>query len=312
MNKNLFKIPLFQDHHMHFLSDGRAIFSEDGCDLIRKLISFGITTVKDMGHKSGLGLKIKGKPVMEEQEGFRIFSAGWALSKKGGYGGFLGKEVSGKKEIQKAIRELTASRVDFIKIINSGIVLFGETKLVSEGGFSREEWKVILEEAGLQGFPIICHANTDEAIRMAVDFGVSSIEHGFFISRETLYQMVEKGVSWTPTAGALLSLKTFLPAEEHIRLDRILDHHLEAIEQAASLGVRLQVGTDSGSKGILPGESFFKELQLLRRTGLRLEQILSAACQDQAEIEKGNYLLVHDNFIDEKNVRAVYLNGVKR
>jgi imidazolonepropionase-like amidohydrolase len=312
MNRNLFKIPPFQDHHMHFLSDGRAISSEEGFNLIRKLISIGITTVKDMGHKSGLGLKIKRKLIMEEQEGFRIFSAGWALSKKGGYGGFLGKEINGKKEIQKAVREISGSEADFIKIINSGIVLFGENKPVSDGGFSREEWKVIHEEGGLQGFPIICHANTDQAIRLAVDFGASTIEHGFFISRETLYQMVEKGVSWTPTAAALLSLKTFLPAEEHIRLDRILDHHLEAIEQAVSLGVRLQVGTDSGSKGILPGESFFKELQLFRRAGLSLEQIFSAACQDKAEIEKGNYLLVNDNFINEKNVRAVYLNGVKR
>ena len=236
----------------------------------------------------------------------KVRSAGLAIHKKGGYGGFLGKGVSGKKEIRAAIRSLTEAGADFLKILNSGIVSLREENPVSEGGFSGDEWKVIQEEAGVHGLPIRCHANTDRAIKQAVDFGVSAVEHGLFISEETLQVMAEQGVAWTPTAIALLSLKAFLPAEEQKQLDRIMDQHLKALDHAASLGVKLQLGTDSGSKGIRPGESFFKELQLFKKAGLTLEPILSAACLDREEIDRGNYLLVENNFIEMERVEAVF------
>lgn len=206
---------------------------------------------------------------------------------------------------------MAESGADFIKVINSGIVSLEDEKPVTEGGFSREEWKVIQEEAAVHDLPIRCHANSDQAIRQAVDFGVSSIEHGFFISRETLRVMAERGVTWTPTAIALMSIKTFLSLEEQNRVDRIVDRHLEAMHYAASIGVQLQVGTDSGSKGVRPGESFFKELQLFKKAGLTLDQILSAACLNQTEIEQGNYLLVKNNFIEMERVEAVFINGVQ-
>ena len=81
------------------------------------------------------------------------------------------------------------------------------------------------------------------------------------------------------------------------------------MQYAASIGVKLEVGTDSGSKGVRPGESFFKELRLFKKAGLSFEQILSAACLDQAEIEQGNYLLVENNFIETEKVEAVFIKG---
>ena len=143
-----------------------------------------------------------------------MHSAGFALFKKGTYGGFLGKGVSGKKEIQESIKALIEAGADFIKVINSGIISLRKEKSVTEGGFTKEEWEVIQEETGQQGIKIRCHANTDRAIRQAVTFGASSIEHGFFVRQETLHMMLERNVSWTPTVFALLSVKAFLPEED--------------------------------------------------------------------------------------------------
>ena len=206
----MIKIPPFQDAHIHFMVDGQPATPDDCQVLSGQFLSRGIMSIVDMGHKNGLGLKFKKVSDRKSPFPIRVLSAGWALYKKGGYGGFLGKGISGKEEIRSAVKTLAESGADFIKIINSGIVSLQEENQVTEGGFSGEEWKVIEEEAGLQGLPLRCHANSDRAIRQAVDFGVSSIEHGFFISRETLQVMAEKGVAWTPTAIALLSLKSFL------------------------------------------------------------------------------------------------------
>jgi hypothetical protein len=309
--KDFLFIPPFRDAHIHLMSDGHPSTLDDCPFLFAEYFSRGIVSLSDMGHKSGLGLEVKKIPDLYGLFPLRFHTAGWALHKKGGYGGFLGKGVSGKEEIRSAIQTLAASGADFIKITNSGIVSLQAEKPVTEGGFSGEEWKVIQEEAGVHGLPICCHANSDLAIRQAVDFGVSSVEHGFFLSKETLRAMSEKSIAWTPTAIALLRLKGFLSPEEQNQVDLIVDLHLSAINYAASIGVKLKVGTDSGSKGVRAGESFFKELQLFKKAGLSLEQIQSAACLDQAEIERGNYLLVENNFIEMEKVEAVFMNGVR-
>lgn len=307
----MIKIPPFKDAHVHLMIDGQRATPADVQALPCRFLDQGIISIMDMGHKNGLGLKFNKIQDLESPFPIRVLSAGWALQKQGGYGGFLGKGIFGEEEIKSAIKQLAEAGADFIKIINSGIVSLEEGKPVTPGGFSDEEWKVIKKEATLHDLPIRCHANSNRAIRQAVDFGVSSIEHGFFISRETLQVMAEKGVAWTPTAIALPSLKPFLSLKEQNRVDRIVDRHLETVHDAASFGVKLQVGTDSGSKGVRPGESFFKELQLFRKAGLTLDQILSAACLDQAEIEQGNYLLVEDHFMEMEKVEAVYINGVR-
>jgi imidazolonepropionase-like amidohydrolase len=291
--------------------DGRQPSFQDFTPISKQFFIKGIMAVVDMGHKSSLGLELKKVSNRRSLFPIRVCSAGLALHKKGRYGGFLGTGVSGKREIQKAVRSLAKAGADFLKVINSGIVSLKEERTVTDGGFSEEEWKVIQEEAGLNRLSIRCHANSDQAIRQAVDFGASSVEHGFFISQETLHSMAEKNVAWTPTAIALLSLKALLPGIEQKNLDRIMDQHLNAVGQAASIGVKLQVGTDSGSRRIKAGESFFRELQLFKKAGLALDQILSAACLGLEEIDQGNYLLVKDNFIEMGSVEAVFIKGVQ-
>jgi imidazolonepropionase-like amidohydrolase len=305
------KIPFFHDAHMHFMVNGVPAKLDDYSPIAREYLSRGILSVADMGHKSGLGLEIKKSGHEGERNHLRIRSAGRALSKKGTYGGFLGKGISGEIEIKTAINDLALAGVDFIKIINSGIVSLQGKNRVGEGCFSKEEWKVIREEAERHHLRIRCHANTDRSIRQAVTSGVSSIEHGFFISSETLREMAGKNISWTPTAFALMSLKSFLPEEEQRHLDQIMENHLKAVSYAVSIGVKLQVGTDSGARGVRPGESFFKELQLFKKAGLSSDQIISAACLPREKIEGENFLLVEKDFIERERIRFVFINGVR-
>ena len=69
------------------------------------------------------------------------------------------------------------------------------------------------------------------------------------------------------------------------------------------------VDSDSGAKEVSHGGSFFEEMRLFRRAGLTNEQILSAACMDAGEIEKGNYLLVKEDFIEKGGIEALYVRG---
>lgn len=178
---------------------------------------------------------------------------------------------------------------------------------ITPGGFSNEEWKVISEEAKNHQLGIRCHANSDKAIRSALSGGADSIEHGFFVKRETLHWMAESRIAWVPTVFALYALQNSLLPEAAGALERIVAGHLEALNYGVLQGVKISTGTDSGSKGVFPGISFFKELQFFQQAGFSLEQILTAACQEKEEIEKGNYLMVEKDFIERGRIAAAFL-----
>ena len=312
MGNTLLKIPPFHDAHIHFMEGGRGLPCDAGPSLAKEYLSCGVVSVVDMGHQNGLGSTFRHNLTKGgEGPALIIQTAVQALHKKGTYGGFLGKGVSGDREIKKTIREIARSGADFLKIVNSGIVSLKEEAPVTPGGFTSEEWRCIAEEAGLHNLKICCHANGDLAIRQALSFGVSSIEHGFFISEESLEQMAQEGISWTPTLFALQSLEPFLQKKERTLLEKIVDNHLKAVYDGLAKGIRLKIGTDSGSKGVQPGRSFFKELQLFKRAGLSLDQIVMSACLGPDDVKKGNYLLVSDDFIDRGKIEALYLDERK-
>ncbi|WP_333656007.1 amidohydrolase family protein [Dissulfurispira sp.] len=299
------KIPPLIDSHIHFVVDGMLTNEAGLLHIEDELLKHGIFSVNDMGHKSGIGLEAK--KILKGH--LDIKSAGYAVYKKGTYGAFLGKGVAGKEEIKRVIKDIADLGADFIKLINSGVVSIEGTGFVTGGGFSKEELKVIAEEAKKMDLEIRCHANGDKAIRNALNIGVSSIEHGYFVSNETLHMMKEMDVSWTPTIYALLSFSSTLPFVERRYIEEVIENHLLSINYAALIGVKLNVGTDSGSKGVKHGESFFEELRLFQKAGLSLEQILSAACMSKDAIAEGNFLIVEKDFIGTGKIETVFSGG---
>ncbi len=299
------RIPPFRDAHVHFLREGKPLREGELQEIPPACRSAGILYVEDMGHKSGIGLQAK--DLLKRD--LCVRSSGYALSRKGTYGAFLGRALGGAAEIGRAVREIAAAGADFIKVIQSGIVCAGGDRTVTKGGFSSGELRVLCSEAGERGLPVACHANSDEAIRSAVLAGVSSIEHGFFVSEETLHLMRERRVSWTPTAIALLGIVPLFAPSERRCIEGVVEGHLRSLSLAASLGIPLRVGTDSGSRCIHYGESFFDEMQLFRKAGLSREQVLAAACVDRAEAGEGNYLMVREDFIETRRIEAVFREG---
>jgi len=107
----------------------------------------------------------------------------------------------------------------------------------------------------------------------------------------------------------LQSLASTLQEDDTKCLEGVIDRHLSSIHYASSIGCRLRIGTDSGSKGVNHGLSFFDELLSFTRAGLTLPQILSAACVEAEEMERGNFLLVKKDFITTREIEAVYQGG---
>lgn len=247
------------DHHLHLTIDGRAATLDELDRVADQLCILGIGTVYDMGHRNGLG------PSVRERWRGRICvrTAVFGLYRTGFYGGFIGRGVEGPRAVADAIDEAADRGADFIKLVNSGIVRTDASSPVTAGGFSREELDVAVDASRHHGLAVHCHANGDDAIRSAVLAGVASVEHGFFISLETIGIMAERRVSWTPTAAALLSIKQFAGPDAARRVDAIVRDHLDAVGHARTIGVEIRAGSDGGSKGIPHGCSLSEEIRLL-------------------------------------------------
>jgi imidazolonepropionase-like amidohydrolase len=302
-------IPPFRDGHLHFFQDGAPLTVEQALSTLRAYARQGIFSLWDMGSRDGVGLRLKKVLGRMEDPPIRLKSAGYALHKKDRYGGFLGRGVEGQKEIREAVADVYQEGGDFLKVVHSGIVSLKNPGRITSGGFTREELRCLVEEARQYGLPVHCHVNSDPSIREAASLPISSIQHGFFISEETLHLLKEKRIQWTPTLYALDHFKNGLPPEQKAAMEKILDGHLDSLSRAAQLGVRLVVGTDSGSQGVSPGCSYLEELALFKKAGLSLEQILSAACLDPGEIGEGTYLVVKDDFIRAGKIEAAFRQG---
>jgi imidazolonepropionase-like amidohydrolase len=305
----LLTIPPFRDQHIHFLAAGRPLSLAGAQEQVAAYRRCGIFSLREMGAANGLGLAVKEALKRAPLEGLRLEACGQALHRSGTYGGFLGRGVSGPAEIRRAVRDLAAAGADFLKIIHSGIVTLRPEDPVTAGGFSREELHVLAEESQNRALPLHCHANGDGAIRTAAALPVTSIEHGFFMSRDSLQILREKGVVWIPTIFALAHLEEGLSADQRRERDRIIAGHLETVAYAVSIGVRVRVGTDSGAGHLRPGVSFFEELRLLRQAGLSLAQIVEAACLGPEENRAGDFLMVEEDFIEKASVEEIYLQG---
>jgi predicted amidohydrolase YtcJ len=305
ISADILKIPPFRDSHIHFTIDGKPASEEQILKIKDDYRKNGIFSVIDMGHKTGNGLIAR--KILENY--INVKTAGYAIYKKGSHGSFLGKRVTEKEEIKSIIREISDAGADFIKVIVSGVVCPKGGGISTTICFTPEELKIISDEAKEKNLTFACHANADSFIRNSVEAGTSSIEHGFYISNETLHMMAEAGVSWTPTIFPLQSLKSQLESPEKRYIDEVTENHLSSINYAVSIGVKLCIGTDSGSRDVEHGKSFLNELQWFQKAGLSLKQILSAACMDMEEIEKGNFLLVKKDFIKTRRIEAIYKDG---
>lgn len=115
--------------------------------------------------------------------------------------------------------------------------------------YTQHQLKVIIDEAAKRNVPVMIHAHGDEGARAAVAAGARSIEHGTFLSEETLKLMKEKGSFLVPTyitledltkpggdySGAVLELRGrfMMPSAEKV------------FKIAHGMGVKIATGADN-------------------------------------------------------------------
>ena len=231
------------------------------------------------------------------------------------------------EEVRKAVRQLIGQNVDHIKFWATGGGAW-EKERTTDMHFTMAEMEVIMEEARMVGLPVMCHAESVESVKIAVDLGVRSIEHadddnGYELDDETCMKMVEKNIFLTPTLAIF-----YFELEED---EDILPSWVRSLKRAKKHGVKILLGTDTWADSVTPfGKFNISEIKLLvdvlEMTPL---EAITAATKHGAEacgvvdkigtVEKGklaDLLVVKKDpvsdievLLDKNNVRYVIKDG---
>lgn len=292
-------LPGLIDCHVHLALDGRdfarslnrwddpaAVFKSVR-NLLADTLAAGVVAVRDGGDRRMLAFRCRA----EKQSGTglpRVVACGMALRKTGGYGSFLGRGMA-PGDIPAAVAGLASQGIDQVKVLASGIVSFKQYGHVGHLQFEQGELNLICAAARSHGLKVMAHASSDDAVRAAVLAGAGSIEHGYFVSKETLYLMAERGTAWVPTFTPVASrldgeMRLSHSPEEIAVIERTFRLHQEMVAYAHGLGVPVGVGTDSGASGVRHGLSYTSELKLLLDAGLPCEQVIQLATGKSAAI----------------------------
>ena len=249
-------------------------------------LSHGIVALRDGGDGKGYARRYKREylnGLSHDQSEMILCVAGKAWHARGRYGKILGRYPLKRRGLANSILE-DIDGLDHIKIINSGINsirFYGKETLPQ---FSNAELKEAIKSAGDMGLKTMVHANGKEPVKMAIDSGCHSIEHGYFMGNENLKRMGEKGIFWVPTLYPIKALCE-MSRSGSIEADiskRTLEHQIKQVEKAQRYGVNIAVGTDSGSPGVDHGHSFYKEAGLLMEAGLSVETAVRIASHNGA------------------------------
>ncbi len=246
----------------------------------RETVEAGVTTVRDLAGRDYVELSVR-RAVAEGLFPWpRILAAGRAVCMTGGHGNFFGREADGPDDVRKAVREQLKAGVDVIKLIATGGVM---TAGVEPGSpqLTLEEMRAAVEEARKAGRLTAAHAQGSAGIADAVEAGITTIEHGIFLTDEIIATMKRKGVFLVPTLAApaaisIGGLAAGIPEFMVRKSDAVISHHVSSFQRAAKAGVRIAAGADSGTPLNLHG-SLLPELDLMVKYGMSpLESIRSA------------------------------------
>jgi len=245
---------------------------------LNQYLAMGIAAVRDGGDAQGRVQAYKSGRAGFKNHAVHLRTAGKARHRSGRYGHWIGCALPPEQTLAENVFQ-EKEGIDHIKIVNSGLnslTVFGRQ---TRPQFDTAEMKAAIQAAGQRGFKTMVHANGEIPVKIAVEAGCDSIEHGFFMGKENLLRMADRGTFWVPTVLTMKALGNRMKRRRQPVdvVSKNLEHQIEQIQTAAKLGVRMALGTDSGSAGVGHGQAHIGEMQLLVDAGYPIEKAVQCA-----------------------------------
>jgi imidazolonepropionase-like amidohydrolase len=282
----------------------------------KKTLLAGFTSVRDLGGEVSPHLRDAINQGLVD--GPRIWAAGKSIATTGGHAdptngysdalshligppGPTEGVINSIDDARQAVRQRYKEGSDVIKITATGGVL-SYARSGDAPQFTVDEVKAIVDTAKDYGYRVAAHAHGDEGIRRAVAGGVTTIEHGTYMSPETMSLMKQKGAWYVPTvsAGRFVADKAkvdgYFPEVVRPKAARIGALIQDTAARAYRNGVKIAFGTDMG---VGPHGDNAREFVYMVEAGIPAAVALQSATIRAAEV-----LGVDDQGVIEAGKRA--------
>jgi len=268
-------------------------------EVLRKTLDTGYTAMRDAGGlDKGFQTAIEGGLI----PGPRMVLSLSIMSPTGGIGDWASPSghrrpepgnvslppgvANGVDAVRAKVRELDRMGADVIKFATTG----GASSRPGHGpkdiAFGRDEIFAIVEEAHALGKRAMCHAIGGPGLRLAVEAGADSIEHGSYLDEDPdlLPMMAEKGTFFVPTLTVYAFHRKAPEPHFSARAQAMYTHQTESIQKALELRVRVVAGTDAGSPFNMHS-ALTREMQHYIEAGLTPMEVIQSATLRPAQMQ---------------------------
>ncbi|MBX9403878.1 amidohydrolase family protein [Lysobacter sp. BMK333-48F3] len=267
----------------------------------KKTLLAGFTSVRDLGGEVSPHLRDAINQGLVD--GPRIWAAGKSIATTGGHAdptngyndalshligppGPTEGVINSIDDARQAVRQRYKEGSDVIKITATGGVL-SYAKSGDAPQFTVEEVKAIVDTARDYGYRVAAHAHGTEGMKRAIMGGVTSIEHGTYMTDEVMSLMKQKGTWYVPTvyAGRFVADKAkldgYFPEVVRPKAARIGALIQDTAAKAYKSGVKIAFGTDMG---VGPHGDNAREFLYMVEAGIPAAVALQAATIRAAEV----------------------------
>ncbi|MGH9220084.1 MAG: amidohydrolase family protein [Vicinamibacterales bacterium] len=279
-------VPGLIDAHVHI----------GGLSQMRAALESGVTTVRSAGvsHYVDVGLRelvrkgfVTGPDMIAAGYHVRPSMATEILIDFPDLGDLLmSSGVENADSLRRVIRANLSRGVDWIKTLATERAGTPDTDPRKQV-YSQEELRILVVEAGSKDIPVMAHAHGAEGADAAVRAGVRSIEHGTYLTDDTLQMMAKQGTYFDPTADIVNDLAEPGGDYDNAGLKRrgemMRPILLSAIGRALKAGVKIVAGSDTGY-GPNSVARVSREVTVLVDAGMTPLQALQAATVTNAEM----------------------------
>ncbi len=189
----------------------RAVAYKMVCGFANDELLGGVTTIRTVGGLGDFDTRLRDEIAAGSRVGPRILASNQGISVPGGH--MAGSVAVAAANIPEALAQLEKSRsekVDLIKLMITGGVLDAKEKGVpGELKMPPEMVRAVCDKAHSYGYLVAAHVESPEGVRMALENGVDSIEHGAKMDADMIRLFKERGAFLCTTISPALPYALF-------------------------------------------------------------------------------------------------------
>ena len=214
----------------------------------------GVTTIRTVGGVADFDTMIRNMTASGKILGPRVVASNMAVSVPGGHmAGSLAYEARTAGEAAAYVEKIAAEKPDLIKLMITGGVM--DAEVVGEPGVLRMQpalVKAACDKAHALGMKVAAHVESPEGVRVALENGVDSIEHGAQPDPEILRLFREKHAFQISTISPALPYALFDRSISHATYEqqengKVVFGGIVALAKAClAEGIPVGLGTDTG------------------------------------------------------------------